>query len=352
MLRLFRQTRSHRGFPATLAVTAAVATLLLSGCSTSGVSSSDGSAHGDLAIQLSWVKTSEFAGEYFAVDRGYFSAAGFGKVNLVAGPAATAAVVASGQVLVGISDPTRVAPAILNEKAPIKIIANLYQKNPFTILSLADKANIRTPQDLIGKRIGIQTGNEPLFYALLDANRIPRDKVTIVPVEYDPSPLTTGDVDGFLAYITNESVILKSKGYSVQNLLYADNGLELVAKSVVVSQNSIDNRREALKAYLWATLRGWNDAVSDPEEGARLAVAKYGADLGLSPDIELKQAVAANGLIQSPDTKKNGLMTTSQDLIRRNIDILKSIGLNISADQLFDMSLIEEVYKEHPEVLK
>src|SRR5690606_13554487 len=158
---------------------------------------------------------------------------------------------------VGISDPTRVAPAVANEGAPVKIIANQYQRSPFSIISLADQANITSPADLVGKRIGIQTGNEPLFYALLDANDIPRDDVTIVPVEYDPTPLITNDVDGFLGYVTNEAVMVEARGYDVTNLMYADNGLPLVAKSVVVSQDTIDNHRDAAKAFLRASILGW-----------------------------------------------------------------------------------------------
>ncbi|MFC0531629.1 hypothetical protein [Phytohabitans kaempferiae] len=62
-----------------------------------------------------------------------------------------------------------------------------------------------------------------------------------VPVEYDPSPLLTGDVDGFLAYVTNESVIVESQGYEVTNLLYAENGLKFVTESFIATEDSIAN---------------------------------------------------------------------------------------------------------------
>jgi ABC-type nitrate/sulfonate/bicarbonate transport system substrate-binding protein len=339
---------------ALLATAAALtAALALGGCTAASDGGSDDPADfGDVSIQLSWVKNVEFAGEYFADQNGYFTDAGFSSVTFIAGPGPTSAIVASGDALVGISDPTRVAPAIANEGAPVKIIANQYQRSPFSILSLADMANIRTPEDLIGKRIGIQTGNEPLFYALLDANGIDRDAVTIVPVEYDPSPLTTGEVDGFLAYVTNESVILESQGYDVVNLLYADNGLPLVAHSLVVSQESIDDNREAIKAFLYASIRGWKDALADPDESARLAVEVYGADLGLDFDLERGQAVAATDLIVDADTEANGLFTITDDRLESIISLLNSIDIDITADQLFDFSLLEEVYEEHPELLE
>src|SRR5947199_139859 len=40
----------------------------------------------DISVQLSWIKNSEFAGEFEADSKGYYKAAGFDKVDLVAGP--------------------------------------------------------------------------------------------------------------------------------------------------------------------------------------------------------------------------------------------------------------------------
>jgi ABC-type nitrate/sulfonate/bicarbonate transport system substrate-binding protein len=172
------------------------AALTLSACAGTDTASPETDSFGDLSVQLSWIKNAEFAGEFFADSNGYYTDAGFDSVNLVAGPGATESLVASGESLIGITDPISVAPAIVNEGAPLKIIATTYQKNPFSILSLADGANIATPADLVGKRIGVQAGNETLFNALLDVNGIAPEDVTVVPVEYDPSPLITGDVDG------------------------------------------------------------------------------------------------------------------------------------------------------------
>jgi ABC-type nitrate/sulfonate/bicarbonate transport system substrate-binding protein len=256
--------------------------------------------------------------------------------------------------LVGIANPISVTPVILNEGAPLKIIGTTFQKNPFTILSLKDGANIATAQDLIGKKIGVQAGpNETLFDALLKANGIDASQVTKVPVQYDPAPLVNGEVDGFLAYITNESFTVEQQGYAVTNLLFADNGLPFVTESFVVTQDSIDNKREALKAFLYATIRGWKDSIANPAEGARLALEIYGKDLGLSIEKEEYQSKTQNDLlVQTDETRANGLFTISDAMIAQNLATLKSSGYEITAAQLFDLSLLAEVYAEHPELLK
>lgn len=329
----------------------AIAALTLSGCAPAA-ETEETQSFGDLSVQLSWIKNSEFAGEFFADANGYYTEAGFSSVNLVAGPAATEAEVLNGNVLVGIANPISVAPVILNEGAALKIIGTTYQKNPFTIVSLKDGANIATINDLIGKKIGVQAGpNETLFDALLKANGIDASKVTKVPVQYDPAPLVNGEVDGFLAYVTNESFIVEQQGYPVTNLLFADNGLPFVTESFVVTQDSIDNKREALKAFLYATIRGWKDSIANPAEGARLALEVYGKDLGLSKDKEEYQSKTQNEiLVQTDETKANGLFTISDAMIAQNLATLKASGFVITAEQLFDMSLLAEVYKEHPEL--
>ena len=338
---------SLKGRITALSASLAVAALALTGCAPA-----EKADFGELNVQLSWIKNSEFAGEFYAVENGYYTDAGFSSVNLVAGPAATEAEVLSGNALVGIANPISTAPIILGENAPLKIIGTTYQKNPFTILSLKDGGNIATIEDLIGKRIGVQAGpNETLFDALLKANGIDASKVTKVPVQYDPAPLVNGEVDGFLAYVTNESFVVADQGYEVTNLLFADNGLPFVTESFVVTQDSIDNNRAALKAFLKATILGWKDSIADPNGGADLALNVYGADLGLNADKEYYQSKTQNEiLVQTDETAANGLFTISDAMIAQNLATLKASGYTITADQLFDMSLLKEVYEENPEL--
>ena len=71
-----------RGRAAAAAAAFAVAVLALSGCasgSSEAASSGDASAEGfgELTVQLSWIKNEEFAGEFFADAKGYYTDAGF-----------------------------------------------------------------------------------------------------------------------------------------------------------------------------------------------------------------------------------------------------------------------------------
>jgi ABC-type nitrate/sulfonate/bicarbonate transport system substrate-binding protein len=204
---------------------------------------------------------------------------------------------------------------------------------------------------MIGKKIGVQASNTSLFEALLAANKIDASQVTVVPVEYDPSVLVNGDVDGFVAYISNEAITLDLEGIPTATLNFADNGLPFVAETVTVTDQTIAEKRDMLKAFLKAEIMGWTDQLKDPDEGARLAVEEYGKDLSL--DLE-KAKVASKTqndvLVVSADTEKNGLFTISDALQSSTIKSLNGVGLKIEASDLFDLSLLDEVYAENPEL--
>lgn len=343
-----------------LATATTAAVLALAACGGSAAStersapaSGEAADYGRLDMNLSWIKNAEFAGEFFAQEKDYFADAGFSEVNLIAGgPSGTSSetMVLSGGALVGTTSPLGVAPVIQEDDAPLKIIGTKYQKNPFTVVSLADNP-ISAPADLVGKKIGVQAGvNETLFEGLLEVNDIDPADVTVVPVQYDPQPLVNGEVDGFFAYITNESLTLELDGHEVENLPLADNGLPFMAESLVTTEENIETKREELKAFLGAMIKGWKDSVGDPEESARLAVEVYGKDLGLDMEKEVRQSEEQNKLIETADTEANGLLTMSDALMEENVEILKLAGYDLAVEDLFDPSLLEEVYAENPDL--
>jgi ABC-type nitrate/sulfonate/bicarbonate transport system substrate-binding protein len=170
-------------------------------------------------------------------------------------------------------------------------------------------------------------------------------------VQYDPSVVETGEVDAFMAYLTNEPILLAGRGLTPVTLGFADNGLPVVAETFTVLSSLIESDRDMLKAFLKAEIQGWNDAVADPAASATLAVDTYGKDQDLELDEQTKEAEAQNGLIVSDDTKANGLFTMTDALVEENIQALSVMGTEIKAEDLFDLSLLSEVYEENPDLI-
>jgi len=303
---------------------------------------------GTLDYQFSWIKNVEFGGQYIADTNGYYKNAGFSGVNFMSGGPNVQqdSIVASGKAFIGISAPDIAAPAILGG-APIIAVAALFQKNPFCVMSLASKP-IKTPQEMVGKKIGVQSVNEPVWNSFLKANNLDPASIDKVPAQFDPSPLKNGEVDGWFSFITNEPNLLKTQGVETVTFLLNDFNYPLVSQIYIVKASSIQTDREKIKAVLKADIQGWQGAIKDPALPAKLTVTNYGKDLGLDEAEQTLESKAQNELIVTADTKANGIMTATPALLDKTIATLKLSGTEIEKSKLFDMSLIDEVYKENP----
>lgn len=305
--------------------------------------------YGTISMQLSWIENDEFSGEYLAQTRGYYTQQGFAAVNLLGGgPNVTQdAVVASGKAFAGISSPDITAAAI-NQGADLIIVGAQYQKNPFAIMSLASSP-IHNPEEMIGKKIGVQSTNEAVWRSFLKANNIDPSKVHEVPVQFDPTPLTTHTVDGWFSFITNEPNLLKVKGFDTYTFLLNDYNYPLVSETFMVNKSALTgSNRDKLKAFLRAEIMGWHDSIADPAAGPTLAVTKYGKSLGLDVKEQTLESIAQNKLILTPDTETNGIFTISPASVDASVHTLGLGGITITAAKLFDTSVINEVYAETP----
>lgn len=327
-----------------------------SSSSTSASAAATGSAaakdFGTLTYRFSWIKNVEFGGSYIADSKGYYKTEGFSGVDFIAGGASATPQetdVVTKKAIVGISSPD-ITGAAVAKGAPLKIIGAEYQKNPFAVMSMA-KTPIAKPEDMYGKKIGVQVTNESVWNAFIKAANLDASKITKVPVQFDPLPLTQGTVDGWFSFVTNEPNDLKMKGFDVTTFLLADYGYPLVSETFMVRQDTIDSKRDMLKAFLRAEIKGWKDSLADPSVAAGLAANTYGKGLGLTVDEQTLESKSQNDLILNADTKKNGLFTITPELIDKNIATLKVGGIDLSADKLFDMSILADVYKENPELI-
>ena len=169
---------------------------------------------------------------------------------------------------------------------------------------------------MIGKKIGVQSTNTAVWDSFLKANNISQSQVTTVPVQFDPSGLVTGEVDGWFSFITNEPIELHDQGHETTTFLLNDYNYPLVSETYVVQTSSLTGaKRNQLKALLKAEIMGWRDSLKDPTEGATLAVNTYGKSQKLNQTTEVEQSKAQNKLILDSRTKTEGIFTVPNDLI-------------------------------------
>jgi ABC-type nitrate/sulfonate/bicarbonate transport system substrate-binding protein len=123
-----------------------------------------------------------------------------------------------------------------------------------------------------------------------------------------------------------------------------------VSQHYIVNKKALADNRDKIKAVLLAEVKGWRDSIKDPTVGAKLAATKYGVDLKLDEAEQTNESRDQNKLILTADTEKNGIFTVTDELVDQTIASLAKAGTVITKEKLFDLSLINEIYEEHPEL--
>lgn len=296
-------------------------------------------------LQMGWIANVENAGEFVAAEKGYYTAEGLDMTLEPGGPAVSVEpLVVSGKALIGLSQPDNVARARANG-AKLKVVAATFQKNPAAVMSLAS-APILTPQELVGKKLGIQQSGVAIYDAFFKSIGMDPKSITYVPVQFDPAPLVNGEVDAFVSFQTNQPIQLKTQNIETVTFLTADFGFNLYSDAFIVSEDTLadaDKRAAAVKA-LRASIKGWQDAIADPAAAAKLVVEKYGKSLNLDETAQTLTLEAQIPLIVSDDTKAHGLLTMTEAGIAQNVQTLANSGIEGTAEDIFDATLLAEAY--------
>lgn len=294
-----------------------------------------------VALQLSWLHSVQFGGSYIAQSRGYWAEAGLDVRLDPGGPnAPVEPPVVAGTALVGISAADYTAAAVANG-APFRIIGVAMQKNPFVIASLPANP-VNTPQDLVGKKIGMALANTPVLQALCTLNGVDITAIEIVPTQYDAAPLVTGQVDCLLCWQTDLPVAMTMQGVENVTMLMADHGYVLHSQTYIATTESLANRRAELVALMRGEVRGWNDYKADPRAAARLTVEMF-PDAGLDLPTQELQAERQVPLMFSDLTDAQGFGAWTDETVAANIRTLALLGRTVTPE-LWDRSILDEVH--------
>ncbi len=291
-----------------------------------------------LTMQAAWINDAEFAGYFLGIDQGYYTEAGLDLTYLSGGPdVIPESSIISGRADLALTTPDTTIKAIAEQGAPFKIIGAQYQKNPIGVVSLA-KNPIATPQDLVGKTLAVPPVNVISVEAMLQLNNIDRAAVNIVPYAYDPTPLIKGEIDASIDFTTNVPYSIEQQGEEATSFLLYDVGFTIDNDTVVVTEQTLANKRDALVAWLRASRRGWAENLQDPAFWPPKFADTWFQGTGRTIENEIYFNTAQKPLIEHPA----GVFTMDDEGIGKNIDALAQIGIKATRD-MFDTTLLEEI---------
>src|SRR5262249_12426065 len=162
-------------------------------------------------------------GYFIAIDKGWYREEGLEVEVLPGGPNVYAVqAVVSGVATLGVTD-AQAAASARSQGLPMQVIGARLQKAPNAVVCHGE-AGVNTPQDLVGKRVGVTPKDRPILDAALKFVGVDPARVELSATGQDLGPLVTRQMDCRYGFISNEHVGLELQGVPTRSFLLYDLG--------------------------------------------------------------------------------------------------------------------------------
>lgn len=225
-----------------------------------------------IVLPMGYIPDSQYAPYYVAVEKGYYAEEGLDVtfdysfetdgMALVGANERPFAIVSGEQVILARA-----------QGLPVVYVLEWFQQYPIVLVSKSE-ANIQTPQDLVGRSVGLPGffGASYVGYlGLLHANDIEQEAVNASDIGFTQvESLLLDKVEAVVGYANNEPIQLQAQGESIQ-VIAVNDYIDMVANGIVTNEQTIANDPDLVQRFVRATLRGLADTIANPQEAFELS---------------------------------------------------------------------------------
>ena len=287
------------------------------------------SAQEKVTVQLKWVAQSQFAGYYVAAAKGYYKEAGLDVTIRPGGPD-----ISPVQALVGKQADIAVnwlpdALAAREAGSALVNVAQVYNKSGL-MLTCKKSSGVTGPKDLKGKTLGVwYGGNEYPFMSYMAKLGLDTTKdIKILKQGFNVDPLLQNQAACISTMIYNEYWQVIDAGVKESDLItffYEEQGVASLEDGLYVMEANLKDPAFVARMgkFVKATMRGWNEAVKNPVEAAKIVVA---ADKSGSANLKVQTRQMENvaKLISTANTAKMGYLEPAA--FERTVKVLMAGG--------------------------
>lgn len=286
----------------------------------------------DVTLTLDFIALGRHAPWYVALGKGYFKEAGL-NVKIIPGQGTAQALQAleSNVAQFAFSDVASVVLARARGSSTARFVAMNYQKAPYAVFSLNPGADANTLAKLTGLEIASSAGSftPKVILGFMKEKGVDTTGTHFTNVEGAARVglLLSGKVPAIETFIFSEAGIRKGlqPGQSLVTLFLGAQGLELYANGLLVREAYLKTNPDLVRGFVKAALRGWKDALANPEEAAKIE-AKYVN--GLNEGVAVQEIRILKSLAVTPDVTAHGLGTINPALMKHSVDfVVKNIGV-------------------------
>ncbi len=225
-----------------------------------------------VTLQLKWRHQFQFAGYYAAIAQGYYRDAGL-DVRLVEAAPGTDVVeaVLRGEAQFGVGTSELVLSRA--KGAPVVVLATIFQHSPLVLIARGSGAETDL-HSLCDRPMMIEPQSAELFAYFRDEGVDP-SRLNIVPHTFRVEDLLGGKVGAMTGYSTDEPFVLQQSGVPFSVFSPRAGGIDFYGDNLFTTEAVLRAHPAMVKAFLDASLRGWDYALAHREEIIDLIIERY-----------------------------------------------------------------------------
>lgn len=234
-----------------------------------------------VTLQLKWFNQFQFAGYYAAIEQGYYAEEGLDveirervlEKNVVQQ-------VTSNEAEYGVGDSGLLSHYAQGE--PIVALAAIFQHNPLVFMTRQD-SGITSASEIKGKRVmsDLISFNEAQLFAMLSGTGLTEKDYTLIPQTNDYTLLVQNKVDAISGYLTDQPFFFKEKGLKINIINPKNYDIDFYGDMLFTSQKELQSRPDRVDRFRRASLKGWQYALTHPEELIQIIHKKYRSKLSI-----------------------------------------------------------------------
>lgn len=278
-----------------------------------------------VTLQLQWKFQFQFAGFIVAQEKGYYKDIGLDVEILEYHNSNTIKELEEGKIDYAINNSLLAFhEGKLND---VTLLATYFQRSPLVIIT---QPEIESVLDLKGKKVMMSENNRynSSLSILLNYFNISSQNTTFIKPSFDINDFIERKVDAFTVFRSNELYQLNQKHIPYKIIDPVEHGFSTNAINLFASQEKVAKNPQQVKDFLSATRKGWEYALSNINEVARLIHTNYRPDLTvehLAYEGKVTRELMLTDLYAIGEINKEFMLKTFSQLLRsRKLDANQS----------------------------
>ena len=282
-----------------------------------------------VTVQLKWVPQAQFAGYYVAAAKGFYKTEGLDVTIKPGGPDISPVQVIAGNNADIVVNWMPDALAAREAGVPLVNVAQVFNRSGL-MLTCKKSSGVSSPKDFKGKTLGVwYGGNEyPFLNWMSKLGYKPGSDITVLKQGFNVDPLLQNQAACVSTMIYNEYWQIIDAGVKESDLVtffYEDQGVASLEDGLYVLESKLKDPAfvARMAKFLKATFKGWNEAVKNPEEAAKIVVAADSSGSATVP-VQKRQMENVAKLITNANTPKIGYLDPAA--YERTVKVLMTGG--------------------------